>query len=238
MYAPLGHDRLRASLRRHTGSYALLGPSGVGKRGIVSEWLGSTPHTVLGPDDRLDGAATRRDLVHVIDAAQVRTWIPLLRPLEEGHVRVVVIAEHDLPAPVATRLPLYRAGLLTEIDVTQILARDHPRLSPRPVIARIADGSLDHLDHLVAVAQALPDVQTHLSAGTTPDLRRGDPLVVLDALRTVCRAVIGLPAPPVSDTARAALPARLAHTLLNAPAWTSKHEARNALVVFFARLHG
>jgi hypothetical protein len=209
VYPPVGHHSLRASLRLQTTSF-----------------------------ERLDGAAAQRDLIHVIDADQVRSWTPLLRPLEDDTVRVVVIGEHDLPAAITSRLPVYHAGLLTEIDVTQILARDHPRLSPRPVIARLAHGSLADLDRVVAIAQALGDVETHLADRTRPDLRQADPLVVLGAVHAICRSRIGLIAPPVSDAARAAIPLRLAHEMLHAPAWTTKHEARNNLTLFFAHLRG
>lgn len=237
MLSVIGHQALRAALAHHTGSYALLGPPGVGKRVLVGEWLGDRPSGPC-PHDPAPRAVQRPSLIQVIDAAHVGEWTSWLRPLEEQAVTVVVLSDTLLPAAVTSRLPVFRAGYLTESEVTQILAARYPRVAPRPVVATLAAGSLDNLDLLTETAQTLPLLDRALSEGTYPDLRTLNPVALLHGLRAIARSVLGLRSVTVSDPARAALSRTQAAQILMGPVPVSKHEARNLLVLILAGLRG
>lgn len=230
----VGHQALRRTLAQHQGSFALIGPASVGKRAVVTEWAGTRPLVPLHPDD-LDLATRRPGLLHLLDADDVTCWANLLRPLEEATFPVVVLADRPLPAAVTSRLPVFRAGYLTDAEVTQVLAEHYPRLTPRPLIARLAQGSLDNLDTVVASAQHFTEIQEAVEQGRLTNLCRTDPLVALASLRSLCRAVLGLTTVPVTDAVRKAL-GRLAAEFLRLPVPTSRHEARNLLSLFLARL--
>lgn len=234
MYEPIGHGQLRTTLSSHQGSFALVGPAGVGKRGVVSEWIDQRPAEQLLPT-ALDRAARRPGLLHVLDASRVTDWAPFLRPLEEDAFPVVVIADTNLPPAVASRLPVFRAGYLSEAEVGRILAEHFPTLRPRPLLARLAEGSLDGIEALARSAKTFETLDRCLTEGVLPD-RRIDPFALLDDLRAVCRAVLGLSPLPLTAAARAAVRAADAVEFLRTAIPRSWQEARNLLVLFLARL--
>ena len=183
----------------------------------------------------LDRAVQRRDLIHVLDAAAVGDWAPFLRPLEEDAFPVVVISETTLPPAIASRLPVYRVGYLSEPEVTTVLTEHFPTLRPRPLLARLAQGSLDGVATLAQAAETFDTLDRCLSDGRVPD-RSTDPFALLVSLRAVCRAVLGLSSLPISAIARTLIRARDAMEFLRAAVPPSAAEARNQLVLFLARL--
>jgi hypothetical protein len=233
VYTPLGHAPLRRSLAAHHGSFALVGPSGVGKRGVVAEWVGARSCETLQPG-QLARAVERPGLLHLLDATTVTDWTPFLRPLEEDAFPVVVIADHNLPAAVASRLPVYRAGYLTEPEVFQVLARHFPGLTPRPLLARLAQGSLDGIQLL---AESIETFETlgHCLADGTPPPRRSDPFLLLTSLRAVCRAVLGLSQLPINLIARSMITSGDAVEFLRYAVPRTRQEASNLLILFLAR---
>jgi hypothetical protein len=205
----------------------------VGRSLVVAEWAGARPRTRF---TTLTEAERRPDLLQVIDADQVRSWTPLLRPLEEAAFPVVVIAQR-LPTPVLSRLPVFRAGYLTQSEVSEVLAEKFPTLRPRPALAELAQGSLDEIAKLEKVAETFETLNTSLAAGRL-ELRKSDPVALLAGLKALCRTVAGLDTLPFSPAARATIPRAAATALLARPDPSGEHEARNLLALFWAAVHG
>lgn len=229
----VGHTDLRSALGSHTGSFALLGPEGVGRRAVVTEWLAGRPSETLTD---LDRASSRPDLIYLLDGDQVRNWTPLLRPLEEGHFTVAIVSK-SLPQPVQTRLPIFRAGLLSDAEVAQVLASDFPRLQPRPILAKIAQGTLANIEFQAEVAQTFETFPKALETRHLPDFRKHRPLACYSMMTWAARARLHLPSLPFSAEAKSFFTERTAIQFLAYPAPTFDHEARNLLHMVFSH-HG
>lgn len=225
----IGHDHVRTELAEHRGSFALIGPSGVGRSRIVAEWIGGRPHEPI--NFGLLHQAFQPGVVYTVDAdAGVVPWERLLRPLEEGRLTAVVLAR-QLPAPIQSRLPVFRVGLLSDFEIGRILQAQHKMVQPRQLIARLLGGSMDRLTTAVAAAEAVEPLEMMLAAGRyDPTIRITDYEAALFALQAICADVV------TGNTgfrvdAMAHIPWAPAYELLSVSA-VGEHQARNIVVRF------
>jgi len=242
VYEVIGHSKLREQQCRLNGSHALCGPSGVGRRGIAWGWAQNRPCEGLDLSrdarEKLREMAQHPDTVYIIELAGPASWVPLLRPLEEGQLTVVFLAD-QLPQPLRTRIPALSVGWLNEIEVTQILARDVARHNPRHLIARMAQGSMVDIHRLAAAAQTfetLDKVVFHRTA----DYKDYTPTALFWAIRSLCLSILGLVVLPFSDNVLSQIPQALAASFLRHPEPDprNEHQARNLIQLFLGALRG
>lgn len=233
MYEVVGHHAVREALRSYDGFLAVVGPSGVGKRGIVAEWLAGRPAEPFHAKVHY-----RPDITYLVDGDKVHDWSKFVAPLERAALRIAIVA-CSLPTTIESRIGIFRVGLLSEVEVTQVLARDFPMLQPRPVIARIAQGSLADIEFKAETAKTFETLDQALADGTMPNLRKHRPLAVYAMLVWAARAVVGLPSLSFQPSARAFLSSRTALAILSLPTPEDDHSARNMLSLLFSQsVHG
>jgi hypothetical protein len=232
VYEVIGHHDVRSLLQSHDGSFGLLGPSGVGKRGIVAEWLAGRP---AEPFSGLKQALWRPDIIYLLDGDRVHDWSRFQLPLEENRFTLLVVASGALPNSIWSRIPCYHTGLLTEVEVTQVLARSFPNLGPRPILARIAQGTLHDIEFKAEVAKTFETLDKALAEGHLPDLRKHRPVAVYSMLLWAARAVLELPSLTFSTAARAFLTRNTALELLTLRPPEDDFQARNMLSLIFSR---
>jgi hypothetical protein len=244
VYDVIGHEETRARLKGWEGSFAVVGPPGTGKKGIVLEWALSNEIDVdiypsLWIDDAkilAEKAYARPGITALLDGDQT-VWGPLLKPVEEGALRVGVWAV-SLPANVRSRMALFATGLLSDSEVSQILARDFPTYGPRPWLVKALMGNLFNLDLMQQAVQVFELVDAGLSAKKAPKELRTDSIPVLLCLRLACVARLGSPNLPWSSGALAAISRDAAWKFLMMVPRSTKSEARNTAELFFRSLNG
>lgn len=245
MYEVIGHEEVRARLRDWEGSFAVVGPPGVGKQGIVKEWALSKEIDVdvypsLWMDDAkilVQKAYATPGLTVLLDGDQT-LWGPLLRPIEEGVLRVGVWAD-SLPANVRSRMAIFAVGLLSDAQVSQVLARDFPAYGPRPWLVKALMGNLFNLDLMNQAVQIFELIDAGLASKKSPKELRNDSIPALLCLRLAAVARLGAPNLPWSSAALDAIPKDLAWKFLMMVPRSTKSEARNTAQLFFEALkHG
>jgi hypothetical protein len=244
MYEVIGHEEVRDRLRNWEGSFAVIGPPGVGKRGMVIEWalakqLDVDVYPSLWWEAKIlaDRAYATPGLTVLLDGDQT-LWGPLLKPIEEGVLRVGVWAD-ALPANVKSRMAIFAAGLLSDSQVSQILARDFPTYGPRPWLVKALMGNLYNLDLMQQAVQIFELVDSGLAAKKAPKELRNDSIPVLLCLRLACVARLGAPNLPWSSAALASISKDLAWKFIMTVPRSTKSEARNTAELFFRSLqHG
>ena len=236
MYDVIGHSDVRARLASHKGSYALCGPAGVGRRGIAVEWTAPRPHQFLElTKDAVSQAVRRPDIVYIVELGR-GPWTSLLRPLEEGTLTAVVLAE-NLPQPIRTRIPTFSVGWLPEINVTQILARDFTKLQPRHLLARMVQGTMCDIHNMAAAAKTFETLDRIIIDRKLPN-RDIPPTVIFYGLRALCLSILDMIQLPVSDSLRGSVSPRLAWSFLKFPEPQTEYEARNAIQLFLGVRRG
>lgn len=243
VYELIGHKDLRQRLRSHRGSFVLRGPRGVGRYGVVQEWLETQSR--VGVDltpsvETIRQAKARPDLTYLIDGDRVSSsaWIQLLQPLEVDAFPMVVLTTGFLPAPIATRLPQFTAGYLTESEVTRVLAREFPSCQPRPLLARAAQGTLANIQSIELAAKTFETLDRSLIERKLPDFRRNDPQGLFQALRLACMSVLGYATLPFSAEALSRITKKIAVVFLQRSLPQAPQEARNEVSLFFAEFIG
>ena len=245
MYDVIGHEEVRSRLRGWEGSFAVVGPPGVGKRGMVCEWaiakeLDVDVYPSLWVDDAkilAEKAYATPGLTALLDGDQT-LWGPLLKPIEEGVLRVGVWAI-SLPANVKSRMAIFATGLLPDAQVAQILTRDFPNYGPRPWLVKALMGNLFNLDLMQQAVQIFELVDSGLVAKKAPKELRNDSIPALLCLRLACVARLGSPNLPWSPLALNSIPKDVAWKFLMMVPRSTKSEARNTAELFFRSLqHG
>lgn len=226
----IGHDATRSQLAQHDGSFALLGPEGVGRSLVVAEWLGDRTWQPLSSLDRQ--RAFVPGVVYVLDDVNVR-WDGLLRPIEEQRLTLAVIGT-NLPAPVQSRLPVFRVGLLTDFEVGRIL-QEIRLVGPRQLIARLLGGSLANLPLATAAVRsnAFDAVDQALAVGLLEDLWAvTDFKAALFCFQVACSSVVATwRDSPFQDAGLTRIPWGLALRILSVSlSRMSEAEARNLLL--------
>ena len=245
MYEVIGHEEVRARLRGWEGSFAVVGPPGVGKRGMVCEWALSQKLDVdVYPSLWIEEAKILVDKAYATPGLTVllngdeTIWGPLLKPVEEGVLRVGVWAD-ALPANVKSRMALFAAGLLSDAQVSQILAKNFPTYGPRPWLVKSLMGSLYNLDLMHQAVQIFEVIDTALSARKPPKESRDEAIAVLLCLRLACVARLGVSNLPWSSGALGSIPKDAAWKFLMMVPRSTKSEARNTAELFFRSVqHG
>jgi hypothetical protein len=243
-YELIGHHHVRSSLASENQSFSLVGPSGVGRTGILLEWAqGQAIEFVSSLDVPTARAISTKalyspGLTYAVDADRARTdsWVPLLKPLEENLMRLVAISTRPLPAPVSSRISTYRVGYLSEKEVLKILAKQFPTKGPRPYLAKVLMGSLENVERAESIVSAFEPIDHSLSDRHIPSTVRTNPLGSYYCLRLLCLAIAGKPSLPFSTTALTAIPKSMAFSFLAKPDPAGKNEARNLLGMFFSQV--
>jgi hypothetical protein len=247
VYDVIGHSAVRASLKDESGPFALLGPSGVGRTGILAEW-GEDKNLRFIPKFDMETAKsiaaeslTKTDVVYAVDADLGRkdSWMPLLKPLEEGWLNMAIISTYPLPLPVMSRLRVYRVGFLTESEILKILATKYPRIGPRPWIAKACGGALDTLSQVENTVSTFEDLDKALADRVIPrGLIKDNPLGAYHCFVMACGASMGIRSLPFSRAALSNIPKALAKVVLSTPVPVGRHEARNSLFLFLGQVTG
>ena len=239
MYEVIGHEGLRTALSGVQDSFAVLGPPGIGKRGVVHEWAADAeygePFVWLNIEQArqlAEKAYAVGAMTALIDGDEVKNWDPLLRPIEEGVLRVAVWATR-LPDPVLSRVMVFGAGYLREADILKILARDFPAVGPRPWLAKALMGTFAALERTYEAVQVFEIVNACLADRSIPKIIRDVPDAVLTCLKLACAAKIGVSNLPWSKAALDAIPQKVAWPTVRGNFPTSKNEARNLAYMFF-----
>lgn len=240
MYEVIGHEHLRKTLKDFDGSFVVVGPKGVGKKGIVYEWAEDKDDyetfsvwTVDQARELAKRAYAVGSLTALIDGDMVQFWDPLLKPIEEGILRVAVWAT-KLHLPLASRVSVVGAGFLTEQQVLQILAKSFPTVGPRPWLAKALMGQFGNFNDVYAAVHVFEEINTCLAARSFPKVLRDSPVAVLRCLELASAARVGASNLPWSKAALNAIPRDVAWDLLKSPKPDEKHHARNASTAFFA----
>lgn len=232
MSSLVGQTQLRERLKSHSGSFALVGPQGVGRRLVVSEWAQDRP---VKPLEDVKQALVRPDVVWVSDASKATS---VLQPLEECRFTLVLLSDRTVPDSIASRVPVFHAGLLSEVEIIQILASSFPSYGPRPIVARLAQGSLTNLEFHSEVAKTIETLDKALSSGTVPDLRKFRPLAVFSMLTWLARDTLGLESFTFSDLSRSFFDKRGALEVLRLSLPRTDVEARNLLHLLLGGRNG
>lgn len=246
MYEVVGHEEVRARLKNWEGSFAVVGPPGVGKRGMVLEWARAKQVDVdIFPDLFIDEALilaqrayARPGMVALLDGDQT-VWGPLLKPVEEGVLRVGVWAT-GLQDTVKSRMAVFGVGTLSSLEVSQVLARDFPTYGPRPWLVKALMGSFHNLDLMHQAVQIFDLVENALAAKQAPKglQHKNDAIPTLLCLRLACVARLGVPNLPWSSAALEAIPKDLAWRFMMTVPRSTQSEARNTGELFFRSLRG
>lgn len=215
MYEVIGHTNTRKLLAKHMTSFVLHGPEGVGRSGLVEEW--SQPHRAVSVFE------------------EPRSWELLYQTLE--HDLTVVITAKPVPDAVYSRASVFHVGMLSEIEVTQILAKSFPLLSPRPVLARISNGSLANLEFKTEVANTFETLNQALVSGKL-EPRKHRPLALLSMMVWAAKSRLGLSSLNFSPDATSFFTRQMASDLLTMPLPTTDAEANNLLWFFFGGRSG
>lgn len=212
----VGHHTVRSVLKGHRGSFALLGPSGVGRRAIAQEW-----------------ASQQSEEVTILE--QVGDWSPYLRVLEEGKGIYVIIAS-ELPPAVLSRVPVFRVGYLSDKEVMEVITQSHPRAGNKVLVARLSRGSVENLDVQVRAAGEFGSFEKALEDRACPNLRAVEPMAIASCVRSACASVMGGSKIVLSPQAKASITPQMAKSVLNSPAPKNVYDARNLVTLFFSSI--
>jgi hypothetical protein len=246
MYEVIGHEKVREELKNHKGSFVILGPEGVGRRGILDEWVQNSRAEVL-PSLNLKvaqitaervtnepGLTVATDADGAIDAA----WGPLLRPIEEGILKIGAIIDDYPSKELKTRVRLFNVGYLAESEILRILATQYPSYTPRPWIAKAAKGTLKDLDHLAAVVHVFEPINYALENHKVPNQTLTNPRATFECIRLACAARLGAVNLPWTPAALSYLDHSMAQTFLALNTPGSIHDYRNLNQLFFGWIYG
>lgn len=202
----------------------------MGRSRIVSEWANDRPVESLDLVGR--GRSFVPGVVYVVHADdQAVRWESLLRPLEEGRLTLAVTAT-DLPAPVLSRLPVFRVGLLSDFEVSRVLQLVNKMLQPRQLIAKLLGGSLARLDLAISASRLFESLDQVLVNGTLDELWRiQDYRAALWCFQAACSAAVADTDSPFKKEGLDRIPWPQALAALDLePHRMSEHQARNSLL--------
>lgn len=241
----LGHIEAKKSLESVSSSFVLLGPAGVGKSLLVREWADRHPLgyelvtdlSVTQARDMADASVRSAGTLWVLDLGPTppAAWGPLLKPLEEGLLTLAISTDGLLPPPMLSRLQVLCCGYLSEQHVSQILAKEFPKLGPRPVLARLANGSLDRVQVLAPAAKTFETFEKSLTNGKVPPFKE-NPESIFRLVQSLCASRLSLPSLPFAKEVVSLVNKKLALNFVMMPTPPGKHEARNLLSLFFAQV--
>lgn len=242
-YDVVGHEQVREALKAEEGSFVLCGPEGVGRTGILLEWVRRTGAEIILPllsrqvaRNTADRARFMPGLVVAINAEKAAegSWGPLMGPIEEGLITVGAVGSHDHLRGLETRVRLLNVGYLSESGIIRILARDYPSLTPRPWLAKASKGTLANLTQLSATVAVFEAMNYALENHQIPRQVTTNPTSVLDCIHLACEAKFGVENLPWTPAALSAIDPKVAHQFmrLSHPPG-SVHEARNLAHLFF-----
>lgn len=212
MYQPLGHDNLRRQLRLHSGSMSLVGPDGVGRRGIVEEWSDGRSYTL-------------------VEDTEVNRF---LSSVDVGDETYVFLSNHIIPS-LKSRIPTYSVGFLRDSDVSSILERDFPSYYPRSLIVQFAYGSFSHISVDFESATYFPAFCQSIIDRRCPDFRKVNPLVVLSCINALCSTILGFRSFPFSDEVKSRVLFVKALEFQSVKASLSS-QMRNSIAIFYGEL--
>lgn len=240
MYDVIGHEGLRESLKDIDNSFVIIGPPGVGKKGIVHEWARNVEYdepfewlNIVQARQLAEKAYAVGGLWALIDGDAVKNWDPLLKPVEEGVLRVAVWAT-KVHIPLASRAIVLGAGYLTEKQVLQILAKSFPTFGPRPWLAKALQGNFGYFKEIFAAVHVFEEINSCLASKSFPKALKEQPVAVFCCLKLAAAARVGNPNLPWSKAALDAIPRDVAWEVIKGPYPIEKHEARTVSTVFFA----
>lgn len=244
MYDVIGHEPLRERLEDVHESFAVIGPPGVGKKGIVYEWAEGRGSVEVYDILTMEQAKKLAEESHsvewmrvLINGDAVLNWEPLLKPIEEGHLRVAIWAT-GLPSTVASRIKVFGAGYLNEKEILQILAKSFPTYGPRPWLAKALMGHFGAFNYVYAAVHVFEEINSCLAGRTFPKVLKDQPVAVASCLKLAAAARLLGPNLPWSKSALEVIPRAVAWDILRGPFPMDKNEARNAATVFFSGVTG
>jgi hypothetical protein len=246
MYEVIGHEKVREELKNHKGSFILMGPEGVGRRGILDEWVKYSKAKMI-PGLNLEAARAVAEravnepglkVAAIADQVPDIVWGPLLSPIESGLLTIGVTATRPTPLGRSFLVRLLKVGYLSEAEILRILATQYPSYTPRPWIAKAAKGTLKDLDHLAAVVQVFEPINYSLENHKTPNQTLTSPRATFECIRLACAARLGAVNLPWTPAALSYLDHSMAQTFLALNTPGSIHDYRNLNQLFFGWIYG